>query len=203
MSVRAPHFLLFSEAKQKSRAARHPDGQWRFVLESVDGASKIEAIDSEPEVQGDRLELLAVVRGLEALDQPSRVTLVTRSRYVSRGLRFGLDEWRETGWKWEHFGELTPVKNDDLWRRVDHAMKYHHVECRTWRFDSAHADSQPQGAGNEAAGQDAQGQPDQSSDLTQGDSPDGGRGQRGATVTPGIAGRIVGRISGLLSRERT
>lgn len=141
MRVPAPHFLLFSEARQESPTQRHPSGQWRFVLESVDGEEKLEAIDSEPEVRGDRLELLAVVRGLEALDQPSKVTLITRSRYVSRGLRFGLSEWRETGWKWEHFGELEPVKNDDLWRRIDHAMNFHQVECRTWRFDSAHADS--------------------------------------------------------------
>ena len=86
----------------------------------------------------DRLELLAVVRGLEALDQPSRVTLVTRSRYVSRGLRFGIREWRENDWKWEHYGDYQPINNSDLWQRVDHAMTYHKVECRTWRFDSSH-----------------------------------------------------------------
>lgn len=200
MSVRAPHFLLFSEAKQKSQSTRRADGQWRFVLESVDGEEKIEAIDSEPEVQGDRLELLAVVRGLEALDQPSRVTLVTRSRYVSRGLRFGLDEWRETGWKWEHFGELTPVKNDDLWRRVDHAMKYHHVECRTWRFDSAHADSRP--APEESSDVVAPHEQERSSNLTMGDSPDGESRSAKPSAGAKLASRLVGRLSGLLYREK-
>ncbi len=144
MSVPAPHFLLFSEAR---RAAAHSAaqasvgeeeqviGQWRFVLESLDGAAKLEACDDEPEAEGERLDLLAVVRGLEALDQPSRVTLVTQSQYVSRGLRYGLDEWRENGWQWERFGQMAPVKNRDLWQRVDRALAFHDVECRTWRFD--------------------------------------------------------------------
>ena len=131
--VPAPHFLLFSE----SRSAR-VGGQWRFVLQSVDSQEQLEATDDEVEFQGERLELLAVVRGLEALDGPSRVTLVTPSRYVSRGLRYGLDEWRSNGWQWEHFGEMAPVKNRDLWQRIDRALQFHDVECRPWRFDLPH-----------------------------------------------------------------
>jgi hypothetical protein len=105
------------------------------VLESVDGEVQLEAEDTETAADTNRLELLAVVRGLEALDQPSRVTLVTNSRYVAHGFRFGLEPWRESGWQWERFGEMAPVKNGDLWRRVDRAMRFHRVECRAWRFD--------------------------------------------------------------------
>jgi ribonuclease HI len=140
MYANTPHFLLFSEAhSEKTSGHRRRDddavGQWRFVLESIDGESRLEATDEELANDANRLELLAVVRGLEALDQPSRVTLVTPSRYVTRGLRFGLNQWRENDWQWERFGEMTPVKNSDLWRRVDGAMRYHDVECRIWRFD--------------------------------------------------------------------
>jgi len=103
----------------------------------VDGETMLEAADEEPESDPSRLELLAVVRGLEALDQPSRVTLVTSSRYVTRGLRFGLEEWRENNWQWERFGEMQRVRNWDLWQRIDRAMSYHRVDCRTWRFDLA------------------------------------------------------------------
>jgi len=138
MSVPAPHFLLFSEtSRYAAERARRSRPQWRFVLESVEGGARLEAADEEPNVRGDRLDLLAVVRGLEALDQPSRVTLVTPSQYVSRGLRSGLDQWRETGWQWERFGEMTPITNGDLWRRVDRALHYHRVEVRTWRLDPA------------------------------------------------------------------
>jgi ribonuclease HI len=134
MGVPSPHFLLFSEA-------RHSDERrdWRFVLQSADGSHKIEVEDAEPDLQGERLELLAVVRGLEALDQPSRVTLVTPSTYVRRGLKDGLDEWRSSDWQWERHGEMVPVKNHDLWQRVDHALNYHEVDCRAWRFDAGHS----------------------------------------------------------------
>jgi ribonuclease HI len=104
-------------------------------LETVDGKTRFEAADEEPEPEESRLALLAVVRGLEALSQPSRVTVVTTSRYVSRGFLFGLQDWRANGWRWERFGEMTPIKNRDLWQRIDRAMQYHQVECRVWRFD--------------------------------------------------------------------
>lgn len=96
------------------------------------------ADDIDPVARGDRLELLTVVRGLEALEQPSRVTLWTPSTYVREGIRHGLREWRENGWLWEYFGRMVPVKNDDLWKRLDRAMEFHQVDCRTWRIDPSH-----------------------------------------------------------------
>ena len=133
MKLAAPHYLLFSESCRKSS-----QGQWRFVLQLLDGSEQFEATDTEPDARGERLELLAVVRGLEALAQPSRVTLVTPSRYVNKGLTYGLSEWRANDWQWEHYGEMVPVKNRDLWQRVDHAMHIHTLNCRTWRFDLPH-----------------------------------------------------------------
>jgi ribonuclease HI len=133
MNAAKPHFLLFSESTRKQ--AR---GQWRFVLQAVDGSDQFEAYDEEPNVGGERLELLAVVRGLEALPEPARVTLVTPSKYVNRGIAQGLPEWRHNGWQWEHFGEMVPVKNRDLWQRVDRALDFHQVQCRSWRFDLPH-----------------------------------------------------------------
>ena len=57
MNIPAPHFLLFSEAKGKKR-----QGQWRFVLQAADGSATLEAEDQEPEVGGERLELLGKKR---------------------------------------------------------------------------------------------------------------------------------------------
>jgi ribonuclease HI len=145
MTATSPHFLLFSESRRANDR-----GQWRFVLQSLDGSEQIEAADAEPDFQGERLELLAVVRGLEALPQPSRVTLVTPSRYVNRGFSYGLAEWRSNDWQWERYGEMAPVKNRDLWQRIDQALTYHEVDCRPWRFDppatkTAAANCTPQG----------------------------------------------------------
>ncbi|HWB10390.1 MAG TPA: RNase H family protein [Pirellulales bacterium] len=130
MSIPAPHFLLFSEARGRKR-----QGEWRFVLQAADGSATFEASDAEPDTGGERLELLAVIRGLEALDQPSHVTLFTPSKYVSRGMAYGLEEWRRNDWTWECFGEMVPVKNSDLWQRLDRALHYHTIEFRVRRAD--------------------------------------------------------------------
>lgn len=135
-NVPTPHYLLFAEANRQEEP-----GSWRFTLKSADGAEQIEAADREPDTQGERLELLSVVRALEALDQPSQVTVVTPSRYIERGLSDGLDDWRTSGWKWEKYGRMVPVKNGDLWRRVDRAMRFHRLECRRLRLDDAHLTS--------------------------------------------------------------
>lgn len=142
MNIPAPHFLLFSEAKGKKR-----QGQWRFVLQAADGSATLEAEDRESDVGGERLELLAVIRGLEALEQPSRVTLFTPSKYVSRGIAYGLEEWRRNDWTWECFGEMVPVKNRDLWQRLDRALNYHTIEFRIQRTDQAHTGGFPRESG--------------------------------------------------------
>lgn len=150
-----PHYLLFSEASQDQR----PAPTWRFVLQNVESRRRFSATDSEPALAGqetghERLELLAVVRGLEALDQPARVTLVTKSRYVSRGIKHGLSEWRSNHWRWERFGQVVPVRDHDLWRRVDRALRFHRVDCQAWRFDSPEssesATEQPQASQSES-----------------------------------------------------
>lgn len=132
-NVHAPHFLLFADAPQKDEP-----GNWSFMLESSDGGQRLAAEDYEPETRGQRLELLSVVRGLEALDQPSSVTVLTPSRYVERGLSDALEEWRSAGWNWERFGRMVPIKNQDLWQRVDRALRFHRVDCRRARVDAAH-----------------------------------------------------------------
>lgn len=132
MILVAPRYKLLAEA-------RPVDDQtlaWHFVLESVDGRFVLAADDVEPEAPSDRVELLAVVRGLEALDHPARVTLSTPSRYVSHGLRHGLDQWRENGWQWESFGQMTVIKNVDLWKRIDQALAIHRLDCRLLRVDA-------------------------------------------------------------------
>lgn len=147
MVMAQPHYLLFCdthvagnadlrggkqvEQEQTHTAARAATaGRWHFVLEQLDGAVRFEATDAEREANRERLALLSVVRGLEALEQPSKVTLVTTSRYVSRGLRYGLSTWRESDYRWERFGVQMPIRNADLWQRVDGALKFHGVTCR-------------------------------------------------------------------------
>ncbi len=138
MSATKPHYLLFCDGSLPSSIANEAEGlgRWRFVLEHIETGTKIEAADNEPTDHLDRTSLLAVMRGLEALDQPSRVTLITTSRYVARGLQYGLSEWRENDYCWEHFGSVQPIRNADLWRRVDVALQFHQVQCRWMAQDT-------------------------------------------------------------------
>lgn len=141
MNPPAPHYLLFSETS--GPASDESSGRWRFVLQSLDGQSHFEADDVEDETCADRLELLALIRGLEALDQPSQVTVITRRQAISSGLRFGLESWRENDWQWERYGQMTAVKNQDLWKRVDQAMQIHRIQCRTWKYAATDDLQQP------------------------------------------------------------
>ena len=135
MQATTPRFRLFSEANAERQRTV---SEWRFVLrirewQRADWPQRTMSQTST----GERLELLAVVRGLEALDQPSHVTLMTsQSVCPSRNIA-GLGEWRENGWRWESFGRRVPVRNADLWRRIDRALDFHRIECRIWRLQAA------------------------------------------------------------------
>lgn len=129
MQAAPDHFLLYASATRSAESGPH----WKFMLQSAAGDIQLTADDTELNSRTSRLELLAVVRGLEAIDRPAHVTLLTGSRYVSRGIRRQLSQWREDNWQWERFGEFVPIRDCDLWQRVDHALKFHRVECQEWQ----------------------------------------------------------------------
>ena len=142
MTAAKPHYLLFCDGNVSAsgESAGSQRGRWRFVLEDLVSGERIEATDQEIGCAPDRSALVAVLRGLEALEQPSRVTLVTTSRYVTRGLQYGLTEWRDNDYSWEHFGAVQPIRNADIWKRIDRALAYHQVQCR-WMAQEGGAES--------------------------------------------------------------
>lgn len=88
-----------------------------------------------------RMELTAAIMALEALQRSCAVTLFTDSTYVMRGLTEWLPRWRTRGWK---TASGKPVKNEDLWKRLERAVVPHQID---WRWVKGHAGD----AGNEAA----------------------------------------------------
>ena len=104
------------------------EGSWHFTLESADGTPVFAAGDDEI---GDlnRLTLLAAVRGMESIDGPSSVTLLSNNRYLIRSLSDSLPRWRENDFVWEHFGRRIDVQHADLWRRIDRALSIHRVQA--------------------------------------------------------------------------
>jgi ribonuclease HI len=140
MTSPKPHYLLFCDGilPAQGEGAGAQRGKWRFVLEDLVSGEKVEATDQEVGCAPDRAALVAVLRGLEALEQPSRVTLVTTNRYVTRGLQYGLTEWRDNDYSWEHFGAVQPIRNADIWKRIDRALAFHQVQCRWMAQEAGH-----------------------------------------------------------------
>lgn len=133
MQKTAPHYLLLTETDFDPD---HPDsgGRWRFVLESMSSDERVEVSEREADVWGERLQLLSVVRGVEALESPSKITLITSSQYVGQRIRKGFERWIENQWRWERFGLLKPIKDADLWKRIYSATLIHSIEPRVWQF---------------------------------------------------------------------
>ncbi|MEN8833180.1 ribonuclease HI, partial [Pacificibacter sp.] len=80
-----------------------------------------------------RMELLAAINALETLTRPTDITITTDSAYVKNGVTGWIHGWKRNGWKTSN---KKPVKNVDLWQRIDAAQATHHV---TWKWIKGHA----------------------------------------------------------------
>jgi ribonuclease HI len=106
-------------------------GGWGVLLRS-NGAEK-ELYGGEAATTNNRMELTAVIRALEALKRPSRVRLYTDSQYVQKGISAWILDWKRRGWR---TADKKPVKNLDLWQRLDELAAAHDVE---WHWVKGHA----------------------------------------------------------------
>lgn len=112
-------------------------GGWGVVLR-YRGREKT-LYGGEFETTNNRMELMAAIAGLEALKRRSRVRLTTDSQYVYNGMRQWLKEWKRRNWK---TAARKPVKNADLWQRLDAAAAAHDVELSWVRGHAGHADNE-------------------------------------------------------------
>ncbi|ELR64315.1 Ribonuclease HI [Photobacterium marinum] len=80
-----------------------------------------------------RMELLAAIVGLSSLKEPCQVDLTTDSQYVRQGITQWIHNWKKRGWK---TADKKPVKNADLWQRLDDEAQRHHI---TWHWVKGHA----------------------------------------------------------------
>jgi ribonuclease HI len=93
----------------------------------------------EEATTNNRMELTAVIRALEALKGPSRVRVYTDSQYVQKGISEWIRAWKKRGWR---TADRKPVKNDDLWRRLDELNAAHKVEWHWVRGHAGHPDNE-------------------------------------------------------------
>lgn len=111
-------------------------GGWGALLIAKDGDTVLkerELKGGEEETTNNRMELLAAINALEALDRSSPITIVTDSAYVKNGVTGWIFGWKKNGWK---TAAKKPVKNVDLWQRLDDAQSRHDV---TWEWVKGHA----------------------------------------------------------------
>ncbi len=93
----------------------------------------------EPETTNNRMELTAAIEGLEALKRGARVRLHTDSIYVRDGITRWIHAWKRNGWR---TAARKPVKNEDLWRRLDAAIAGHDIEWHWVRGHSGHPENE-------------------------------------------------------------
>ena len=111
-------------------------GGWGVLLHIIENGDVVnidELKGGAAQTTNNRMELMAAIKALESLEQGSRITLVTDSKYVKDGMLSWLDNWKKNNWR---TSRGKPVKNVDLWQRLDAARDRHDM---TWEWVKGHA----------------------------------------------------------------
>lgn len=112
-------------------------GGWGVLLRAR-GAEK-ELFGGEPDTTNNRMELTAVIRGLEVLKHHCKVRVCTDSQYVQKGITQWIHDWKKRGWR---TADRKPVKNSDLWRRLESLAREHDIEWSWVRGHAGHAENE-------------------------------------------------------------
>jgi ribonuclease HI len=105
-------------------------GGWGAVL--IKGSAERDMCGGEAPTTNNRMEMMAAIQALEALKRPCVVELHTDSQYLRQGITEWIHGWKARGWK---TADKKPVKNEDLWRRLDEARARHQV---VWKWVKGH-----------------------------------------------------------------
>ena len=117
-------------------------GGWGALLIAREGGAVLkerELSGGEAETTNNRMELMAAIQALESLTRPSRIIVVTDSAYVKNGVTGWIHGWKRNGWK---TADKKPVKNVELWQRLDEAQARHQVEWRWIKGHAGHAENE-------------------------------------------------------------
>ncbi len=112
-------------------------GGWGVLLRN--GGTETELCGGEPATTNNRMELLAVIEALQSLTQPVQARVYTDSQYVQKGISEWIHSWKRRGWK---TAGKEPVKNEDLWRRLDALAATHTLEWRWVRGHNGHPENE-------------------------------------------------------------
>jgi ribonuclease HI len=105
-------------------------GGWAALLRWKDNEKSLSG--GQAHTTNNRMEMLAAIEALESLKRPCTVKLTTDSQYLMNGITKWIKNWKKRGWK---TSQNTPVKNEELWRRLDKAISRHEVQ---WNWVKGH-----------------------------------------------------------------
>jgi ribonuclease HI len=114
-------------------------GGWGAILRFQDSEKELHG--GEALTTNNRMELMAVIKGLQALKRPCHVDVTTDSQYVKNGITQWIHNWKRNGWR---TAARKPVKNDDLWRLLDearHEVSWHWVKGHSGHPENERADA--------------------------------------------------------------
>jgi ribonuclease HI len=117
-------------------------GGWAFILRHLASGKEVEESGAEADTTNNRMELLAVVNGLQALKRSCSVELLTDSVYVGKGISEWLPKWKQNGWRRRERNRWAEIKNEDLWRTLDQQLLRHSVHYTRVAGHSGHPENE-------------------------------------------------------------
>lgn len=117
-------------------------GGWAFILRHPKSGKEIVRNGGESDTTNNRMELMAVIVGLRALNRPTSVELVSDSTYVLQGLSTWMKGWKANGWKRREGKQFKEVKNVDLWQELDRLVEKHEVRFTHVRGHQGHPENE-------------------------------------------------------------
>lgn len=117
-------------------------GGWGYILRHPKTGTEKEASGGEALTTNNQMELMAVIAGLEALKSASDVEVITDSSYVAKGSIEWLPGWKKNGWRRREGSQWKPVKNLELWQRLDGLLAKHAVRFTLIKGHAGHAENE-------------------------------------------------------------
>lgn len=136
---REPEVLLFTDGACSGNPG---PGGWAFILKHPESGKSLEQSGAEWNTTNNRMELMAVIEGLEALKRHTRVHVVTDSAYVKNGITQWMANWKRRGWKRKTSKGLAPVKNVDLWQKLDSLISRHETSFEQVKGHAGHPENE-------------------------------------------------------------
>jgi ribonuclease HI len=117
-------------------------GGWACILRHPASGTQKELSGGAAETTNNQMELLAVISGLESLTRPTVVEIITDSKYVADGCRSWLPNWKKNDWRRRDGKRWVPIKNVELWQRLDALLAKHRVRFTVVKGHSGHPENE-------------------------------------------------------------